>query len=67
MLKTTVLSVRNVGMSLKNRRFLQLILVFVGIKNAYCSDYQYLSSNAKNKRFLLPNDNAPANIGCMYA
>ena len=67
MLKTTVLSARNIGFSVKKWQFLKLIPIFVGIKNTYCSDYQYLSSNAKNKRFLLPNDNAPANIGCMYA
>ena len=67
MQKTTVSSARNVGFSVKKRQFLKLIPIFVGIKNTYCSDYQYLSSNAENKRFLPPNDNALANIGCMHA
>ena len=67
MLKTSVLSARNGGMDLKKRRFLKLIPIFVGIKNTYHSDYQHLSRNAKNKRFLPPNDNSPANIGCMHA
>ena len=67
MQKTTVSSARNGGINLKKRRFLKLIRVFVGIKNTYCSDYQSLSSNAKNKRLLPPNDNSSANIGCMYA
>ena len=52
MLKTTVLSARNVGFSLKKRRFLKLILVFVGIKNIYYAYYQYFICNAENKRFL---------------
>ena len=67
MQKTTVSSARNVGFSVKKRQFLKLIPICVGIKNTYCSDYQYLSSNAENKRFLPPNDNALANIGCMHA
>ena len=67
MLKTSVSSARNVGMSLKKRRFLKLIPIFVGIKNTYHSDYQYLSRNAKNKRFSSTNDNSPANIGCIRA
>ena len=66
MQKTAVSSARNGGINLKKRRFLKLIPIFVGIKNTYCSDYQYLSSNAENKRFLPPNDNSSANIGCMY-
>jgi len=52
-------------MSLKKRRFLKLILVFVGIKNIYYAYYQYFICNAENKRFLLSNGNTPANIGCM--
>ena len=67
MQKTTVSSARNVGFSVKKRQFLKLIPIFVGIKNTYHSDYQHLSRNAKNKRFLPPNDNSPANIGCMHA
>ena len=67
MLKTSVLSARNVGMSLKKRRFLKLISLFVGIKKVYYSDYQCLSCNAKNKRFSLTNGNSLANIGCMHA
>ena len=67
MLKTSVSSARNGGINLKKRRFLKLIPIFVGIKNTYHSDYQHLSCNAKNKRFLLTNDNSPANIGCMHA
>ena len=67
MQKTAVSSARNGGINLKKRRFLRLIRVFVGIKNTYCPDYQPLSSNAKNKRLLPPNDNALANIGCMHA
>ena len=67
MLKATVLSARNVGFSLKKRRFLKLILVFVGIKNIYYAYYQYFICNAENKRFLSSNGNTPANISCMYA
>ena len=67
MLKATVLSARNVGLRLKKRRFLKLILVFVGIKNIYYAYYQYFICNAENKRFLLSNGNTPANISCMYA
>ena len=65
MLKTTVLSARNVGISLKKRQFLKLIRVFAGNKYTYHSDYQHLSYNAKNKCFSLSNDNALANIGCI--
>ncbi len=67
MLKTSVSSARNVGFSVKKRQFLKLIPIFAGIKKVYYSDYQCLSCNAKNKRFLLTNDNSPANIGCMHA
>ena len=67
MLKTSVSSARNGGINLKKRRFLKLISLFVGIKKVYYSDYQCLSCNAKNKRFSSPNDNSPANIGCMHA
>ena len=28
-----------------------MILVFVGIKNTYCFDYQHLACNAKNTHF----------------
>ena len=67
MLKTTVLQARNDGIRLKKRRFLKLILIFVGLKQGYNIDYQLLARNTKNKRFLSPNDNVPANIGCMHA
>ena len=67
MLKTSVSSARNGGINLKKRRFLKLIPIFVGIKKVYYSDYQCLSCNVQNKRFLLTNDNSPANIGCMHA
>ena len=67
MLKTTVLQARNDGIRLKKRRFLKLILIFAGIKQGYNIDYQHLAHNVKNRRFLSPNDNVPANIGCMYA
>ena len=53
MLKTSVSSARNVGMSLKKRRFLKLIPIFVGIKNIYHSDYQHLSRNAKKQAFFV--------------
>ena len=66
MLKTSVSSARNVGMSLKKRRFLKLIHILIGIKKNYHIDFQLLLSNAKNKRFSLTNDNSPTNIGCMY-
>ena len=65
MLKTTVLSARNVGFSLKKRRFLKLIRIFASIKTVYPVDYQRFSCNAQNKRFSQLNDNTPANIGCM--
>ncbi len=65
MLKTTVLSARNVGFSLKKRRFLKLIRIFASIKTVYPVDYQRFSCNAQNKRFSQLNDNPPANIGCM--
>ena len=67
MLKTRVPSVRTVGFSLKKRRFLKLVSIFVGIKNVYYTDYQYIVSNTENKRFSSTNDNTLANIGCMYA
>ena len=66
MLKRAVLAARNVGIRLKKRRFLKLTPIFIGIKIVYHSDYQHLSCNAKNKRFLSPKDNVPANIGCMH-
>ena len=67
MLKTRVPSVRTVDFSLKKRRFLKLVSIFVGIKNVYYTDYQYIVSNTENKRFSSTNDNTLANIGCMYA
>ena len=67
MLKRAVLESRNVGISLKKRRFLKLICVFIGIKTVYCSDYQHLLCNVKNKRFCHLKDNTPANIGGMHA
>ena len=67
MLKRAVLESRNVGISLKKRRFLKLICVFIGIKTVYCSDYQHLLCNVKNKRFLSSDDSTPANIGGMHA
>ena len=67
MLKTSVSSARNVGMSLKKRRFLKLILILIGIKQGYSANYQHLACNGKNKHFLSTNDNSPANIGCMHA
>ena len=67
MIKTVVSSARNVVIRLKKRRFLKLFLIFAGIKQGYNIDYQHLAHNAKNRRFLSPNDNVPANIGCMYA
>ena len=65
MQKTAVSSARNVGISLKKRRFLKLILIVVDIKNSYYADYQYLLYNAKNKRFSVSKDNVLANIGCI--
>ena len=67
MQKTAVSSARSGAFRLKKRRFLKLILVFVGIKNIYYAYYQYFICNAENKRFLLSNGNTPANISCMYA
>mgnify|MGYP000895207481 FL=1 len=67
MLKRAVLAARSGGFRLKKLRFLKLILIFIGIKILYRSDYQYLLFNAKNKRFSSTDNNAPANIGCMYA
>ena len=67
MLKRALLSTRRGGFSGKKRRFLKLILIFIGIKIVYRSDYQYLLFNAKNKRFSSTDNNAPANIDCMYA
>ena len=64
-LKTAVLSVRNGGFSLKKRRFLKLIFIFVGIKTVYHSDYQLLVCNAKNKRLSSTKDSVLSNIGCM--
>ena len=66
MQKTAVSSARNVGISLKKRRFLKLILIVVDIKNSYYADYQCLLYNAKNKRFSVSKDNVLANIGCIY-
>jgi len=43
-----------------------MIRIFVDIKSIYFTDNQRISCNAKNKRFLPTNDNAPANIGCIY-
>ena len=65
MQKTAVSSAISGAFSLKERRFLKMILVFVDIGNNYHADYQYLSRNAKNKRFSALNDNLPANIGCI--
>ena len=66
MLKRTVLSARSGGFTFKKRRFLKRIRIFVYLKIIYLADYQHLVYNAKNKRFSLSNDNAPANINCMY-
>ena len=66
MLKTAVSSVRNGGFSFKKRRFLKLIRIFAEIRKVYHVDFQPLSYNTKNKRFLPSNDNSPENIGCMY-
>ena len=67
MIKRTVSAARNVGIRLKNWRFLKLFLIFVSIKKAYHSDFQRLLRNTKNKRFSRTNDYLPANISCMYA
>ena len=66
MLKRTVLSARSGGFTFKKRRFLKRIRIFVYLKIIYLADYQHLVYNAQNKRFSLSNDNAPANINCMY-
>ena len=50
-LKVEVLSARNSGFRTKKRWFLKLIHIFVGIKNIYHADYQYLLYNTQNKRF----------------
>ena len=65
MIKRTVSVARNVGIRLKNWRFLKLFLFFVSIEKAYHSDFQRLLSNTKNKRFSQTNDYLPANISCM--
>ena len=41
------------------------ILIFVGIENVYCVDYLRLVCNAPKMRYSSPNDNVPANIGCI--
>ena len=46
MMKAMVLSARTVGINLKKRRFLKLILVFVGVKIVYLADYQSLVCKA---------------------
>jgi len=66
MLKTAVSSVRNGGFSFKKQHFLKLIRIFAEIRKVYHVDFQSLSYNTKNKRFLPSNDNSPENIGCMY-
>ena len=50
-LKVEVLSARNSGFRTKKRWFLKFIHIFVGIKNIYHADYQYLLYNTQNKRF----------------
>ena len=50
-LKVEVLSARNSGFRTKKRWFLKLIHIFVGIKNIYHADYQYLLYDTQNKRF----------------
>ena len=64
--KAVVLDVKNGGFIGKKRWFLKLIHILIGIKKIYHIDFQSLSYNAKNKRFLPSNDNSPENIGCMY-
>ena len=44
MQKAAVSSARNVGMSLKKRRFLKLIRIFASIKTVYPVDYQRFSA-----------------------
>ena len=65
MQKRAISSARNGGFRRKEHRFLKLIRIFVYIKTIYHTDYQHLSRNAKNKRFLPTNDNTLANIGCI--
>ena len=67
MQKTAVSSAISGAFSLKKRRFLKMILVFVDIENNYHADYQRLSCNAKNRRFSSTKDKVIANIGCTYA
>ena len=67
MQKTAVSSAISGAFSLKKRRFLKMILVFVDIGNNYHADYQRLSCNAKNRRFSSTKDNVIANIGCTHA
>ena len=67
MLKRMSLSERDGGFSLKNWQFLKLIFLFIATKVFYLSGYQWLSCNARNNRFSVSNDNAPANIACMNA
>ena len=67
MQKTAVSSARSGAFSLKKRRFLKMILVFVDIENNYHTDYQRLSCNAKNRRFSSTKDKVIANIGCTHA
>ena len=65
MLKAAVLQARSGGFSVKKRCFLKRILIFVGIENVYCVDYLRLVCNAPKMRYSSPNDNVPANIGCI--
>jgi len=65
-IKWAVSSARNADISLKNRRFLKMIRMFVFSKKVYCADYQYFVCNAKNRRFSASNDNTLANIGCIH-
>ena len=51
MQKTAVSSAISGAFSLKKRRFLKMILVFVDIVNNYHADYQRLSCNAKTGVF----------------
>ena len=67
MQKTAVLSAISGAFSLKKRRFLKMILVFVDIENNYHTDYQPLLCNAKNRHFSSTKDNVIANIGCTHA
>ena len=65
MQKRVVSLARSGGFRTKKRRFLKMIRIFVGIKILYPADYQRLSCNAENKRFLSMKDNVLANIGCI--